>query len=1203
MAAESSSTTATEKSKSLSLSSSASDDAAIKKLTTEEVGTTTTAAFTVTVAPKTPIVHDSSSLATASTDKVVSSVAPAVDNDATLQNNSIGKVLKEACPLDETPSEMTTAVASSSSSMNVVTAAEDNKEDDANGADSAAVFLAKEATNSSSTLPAAKEGETMTAFTTTSAVKVDVASSAAATDAAAATTTTTSSPTPSSIPSATESSSTSPAKTTTTPSVGAAEAAAAAAAPKTETTKTLKSTPTHRKTNKYLLSDSQFRRYQSSEDSLGMLRRSLLAKRISVIPTSNSSGVGATASGSNGGAVGNKSTPGSAKKKSTASSTAKGGGNTTAKNKKGKDSGASSASSSTSATITNSTKATMHLYDMAHFIKPQPMPTIVVSNVLEDGTSDKKLGYDNNGTTIIMTPKEQRQEENAYIAKMQNATRRVELWMHYYRFSQGAYYDRCRRRKQQRQAAAFASSCLYRKPIHPMSSFFGAAAACAIAVETADNVSQQQESFCCHACHRSVTNIFDGDDNDEGDHDDNLMQCLECNFVGCYNDDPTPSSEVGNTLPNGRHIQQHMALSNHCFAVTCGRAARIYCFKCGEGGNSTIKWASHVVFEQEKERIQLTENLPFMAWKEHPVQRSFDPLQFMRVSPPDQGIIWKGMVATYPVIVPPRHLQAARRCRYRQILFDGGPIEDILFFWNKTNANSIVQQQQQLVARDFLEFQQRRKSAARRGDDSWWKIRHPIGMFNLGSTCFQSAVFQCLVHCSPLQKYFLRDVGHHYAACAVYNASVKSTIPLRPTYKNPKSSKSSGVDASLAAKLAAKKNKHSCLASELDKLILDYYGSSIGMNVTAALRACDNIIDDTSMESPGPRKKTPAAVIGSMLGINNNTSRTLPTAASSAVATVQQGDPLITADILAETWKCTEMAGYAQKDAHEFLHAFLDVVGKHARRFRAQVYQCIHSVDSSRGALNFTSKKAEMPMSSPDINIVKTLFEGTLRSVLLCQECGNKRTQSEQFLSISLPLSKEFQKTTTAAGKPGEASMSPVGNTKLSVERCLRHFTLPEMLADSVDCPSCGKKTPTKKQHVVSKLPRVLCLHLKRFDAQLNKKIEDHVSFPIHNFNMGSFLPHWCEVTSVPTSDEPSSSSSSRRQQDSNSGEHQAPPPQLLYNLFGTVNHFGNMQSGHYVANVNVDGSWYHCNDAHVSQTTEADVVKSDAYLLFYIRQ
>lgn len=114
--------------------------------------------------------------------------------------------------------------------------------------------------------------------------------------------------------------------------------------------------------------------------------------------------------------------------------------------------------------------------------------------------------------------------------------------------------------------------------------------------------------------------------------------------------------------------------------------------------------------------------------------------------------------------------------------------------------------------------------------------------------------------------------------------------------------------------------------------------------------------------------------------------------------------------------------------------------------------------------------------------------------------------QHEQFMSLSLPLFKEVQKAT--AEIPGESS-SVSQHVKISVERCLRHFTMPEALADPVDCPSCKEKTPTTKQHVVSKLPRVLCLHLKRFDAAQNRKIEDFVSFPARSLNMGPYLPHW----------------------------------------------------------------------------------------------
>jgi ubiquitin C-terminal hydrolase len=71
------------------------------------------------------------------------------------------------------------------------------------------------------------------------------------------------------------------------------------------------------------------------------------------------------------------------------------------------------------------------------------------------------------------------------------------------------------------------------------------------------------------------------------------------------------------------------------------------------------------------------------------------------------------------------------------------------------------------------------------------------------------------------------------------------------------------------------------------------------------------------------------------------------------------------------------------------------------------------------------------------------------------------------------------------------------------------HFTAPESLSDPVDCPSCRRKTPTKKQHTFAKLPKVLCLHLKRFDAATNNKIDDFVSFPASGLDMGRMLPHW----------------------------------------------------------------------------------------------
>lgn len=201
---------------------------------------------------------------------------------------------------------------------------------------------------------------------------------------------------------------------------------------------------------------------------------------------------------------------------------------------------------------------------------------------------------------------------------------------------------------------------------------------------------------------------------------------------------------------------------------------------------------------------------------------------------------------------------------------------------------------------------------------------------------------------------------------------------------------------------------------------------------------------------------------------------------------------------------------------------------------------------------------------------------------MLCEECGNKRKRKEEFLNVSLSLSDKVVRLPS----PLDAS-----KMQLTLEACLDHFVSPEDLGDAVVCPSCAKKTPTKKQHTFATLPKVLCLHLKRFDAAQNKKIDEFVSFPSHGLNMGKFLAQWCEVTSV------------KYAENVNDTE-----PQILYDLFGTVNHVGSMQSGHYVSNVKVNNRWYYCNDAHVSLAggngSDSTVLNNEgAYILFYVRR
>lgn len=166
----------------------------------------------------------------------------------------------------------------------------------------------------------------------------------------------------------------------------------------------------------------------------------------------------------------------------------------------------------------------------------------------------------------------------------------------------------------------------------------------------------------------------------------------------------------------------------------------------------------------------------------------------------------------------------------------------------------------------------------------------------------------------PLQQHFLQNVGHHHKSCEL----------VRSAYKK-NDAKSS--DKSTAAKSANDEFDKSniCLACEMDKLFLQYFGSSIGQDVTRAVCQAPHPLD---------RYETPTLMSDPTQG---SVFRTKSGGLDGANTTCIQGEPLVTTKLLAAAWKSGGMdhlAGYEQGDAHEFLQAFLDTVGKHEGEYR-----------------------------------------------------------------------------------------------------------------------------------------------------------------------------------------------------------------------------------------------------------------------------
>lgn len=384
-----------------------------------------------------------------------------------------------------------------------------------------------------------------------------------------------------------------------------------------------------------------------------------------------------------------------------------------------------------------------------------------------------------------------------------------------------------------------------------------------------------------------------------------------------------------------------------------------------------------------------------------------------------------------------------------------------------------------------------------------------------------TSVLQCLFHSIPIQKFFLCDVRHNSESCkCLRDIDRKSNYPA--DHYNPAAP---------------------CLTCEFDQMMLLYYSRCIGMDV--------------------------GDIFASGMSFPNKD-----------FLSIEPGTPLVISDFLVTAWKSDEMrhlAGHEQQDAHEFLQALIDVLDKECSRMERSIFAAKKQSMFSKFCTTQDQYSNDQEQST-----VASYFKGTLKSILLCNECRCKRSQYEPFVNISLPINRY------------ETHITDQITNQLSIPQCLDNFTESESLTDAVYCDYCRKNTTMMKQDTFAELPTILCLHLKRFDATNNKKIDIPISLP-PCLHMGSYLPQWRELDQAPLISE---SETNALRPDTQ--------PLYFYDLYATINHTGTLsQEGHYHANVKVNDKWYGCNDSHIRLlSSEYDVLHSNqAYIIFYMRR
>ncbi|MEL6816548.1 MAG: ubiquitin carboxyl-terminal hydrolase family protein [Cyanobacteria bacterium J06598_3] len=243
--------------------------------------------------------------------------------------------------------------------------------------------------------------------------------------------------------------------------------------------------------------------------------------------------------------------------------------------------------------------------------------------------------------------------------------------------------------------------------------------------------------------------------------------------------------------------------------------------------------------------------------------------------------------------------------------------------------------------------------------------------------------------------------------------------------------------------------------------------------------------------------------------------------------------------------------GSAQQDAHEFLIYLLDFLHEDLNKVPRK--KPVKEQENDNTSDQHASQVAWDDFKSNNCSFVLNLFWGQMKSTLHCSHCGKESVKWEAFSHLSVPM--------------------PESSSKCSLQECL-HLHMARERVEGWRCHRCKCSMGATKALDLWHLPPILVIHIQRFynDGRWRKK-QSIVDFPLENLDMSPYVTN--------------------------------PQARYLrdkYLLYGVVNHYGDMEGGHYTAfcKSQATGRWHKFDDDEVCEMKEGDVQTSAAYILFY---
>eukprot|EP00127_Corallochytrium_limacisporum_P005956 Clim_evm33s215 gene=Clim_evmTU33s215 len=465
------------------------------------------------------------------------------------------------------------------------------------------------------------------------------------------------------------------------------------------------------------------------------------------------------------------------------------------------------------------------------------------------------------------------------------------------------------------------------------------------------------------------------------------------------------------------------------------------------------------------------------------------------------------------------------------------------------------------------------------------------GLVNLGNTCFMSSILQVLIHTPMMRNYFLSD-SHPQVKCM----------------------------------WVEKHGTTHCLCCEMDHLVRSFYsGETNPFSPHSFLSATWHCVNHLAGYAQQDAHELLIAVLDTMHRHSGGTNQDCKCIIHRIFTGILQSDVTCLA------------CGHVRVTMDPFWDISLNV--KDPLTVESGSKKGHLGLTLKRSGSNRKGKKGSLTKSHSTTNLGTALTPNSADSngVIKSEESNPEDNASAGVIPPANGNDAPPVISVTAA-----LPAAPRGKADaLDLRVCLERFTSNESLGDDIYCQKCLQQQPAAKQLSLYSLPVMLCLHLKRFEhSTISRKLDRPVSFPME-LDMSAFVSFSKtdvdKTTDISAMDDKSMHdyavdqvmNGMVKKEDQNGDRRDDPARQngveagegdeqrgttsaamnakgddaeYKYELMGVVNHHGVIDRGHYTNYIRRDQDWYRCDDAYIYRATADEVLRSEGYLLFYMK-